>query len=97
MAKKRPSALDALGDVAPPPNPKLEEATQRKKRAKYNKPATYRLPEELIDQLKEIATTERVKISELVTFALQNFVRDYETGEIVLPKAEPTHYTLNLP
>lgn len=96
MAKKRPSALDALGDVAPPLNPKVVvEIAKEETTARYNKPATYRLPEDLIDELKVIAKTERVKISELVTFALQSFVQGYESGEVVLPKTEPTHYNLN--
>ena len=93
MARKRPSALDALGDVAPP---KPIEKPKKKDISKYNKPATYRLPEGLINQLKQISNTERVKISELVTFALQDFIQNYETGKVVLPKSEPAYYTLDL-
>jgi len=92
MARKRPSALDALGDVAPPKP--IEKP--KKDISKYNKPATYRLPEGVINQLKHISQTERVKISELVTFALQNFVHNYETGKVILPKSEPAYYTLDL-
>lgn len=94
MARKRPSALDALEDVAPP-IPKAEKKKLADKAA-YNKPATYRLPETLIGEMKNIADTERVKISDLVTFALQNFIQGYESGKIVLPKAEPSYYRLDL-
>lgn len=93
MARKRPSALDALEDVAPPiPKNEKKKATQKA----TNKPATYRLPETIIEELKNIADSERVKISDLVTFALQNFIQGYETGKIVLPKAEPSYYRLDL-
>lgn len=97
MARKRPSASDAIGDIAPPfaDKPQPKEPT-RSRYQKYGKPATYRLPEELIKEVKTIAKTERVKISDLVTFVLQSFVRDYERGEVDLPKSEPARYRLDL-
>ena len=91
MARKRPSALDALGDVAPPTPPTPPEPQALAK----PKPVTYRLPEPLIDQLRLTAQTERVKISDLITYALQQFMNDYESGKIKLPKAEPAIYKLN--
>jgi hypothetical protein len=94
MAKKRPSAFDALGDIAPPKNE--EEIVKQVQHQRYGKPATYRLPEELIGALKEIAEGERVKIADLVTFALQSFVRDYKGGKVTLPKSEPARYRLEL-
>jgi hypothetical protein len=39
---------------------------------------------------------ERVKISDLATFALQSFVRDYKAGKVTLPKSEPARYRLEL-
>jgi len=97
MTKRRPSALEALGDVAPPlPPHTTPEPTRQSHAARYNKPASYRLPEPLVEQLKQIAQTERVKISDLVAFALQRFVTDYEAGQITLPKSEAAHYNLNL-
>ncbi len=104
MAKKRASAADAMMDIAPPP-PRVDKVKQAglpersKKRSeyrRYGKPATYRLPEELIEKLKKIADRERVGISELATFVFQSFVRDYEAGELSLPKSEPARYSLDL-
>jgi hypothetical protein len=94
MPKKRPSAYDALGDIAPPK--RQEDITKEVQNQRYGKPVTYRLPEELINALKDIVDKERVNVSELVTFALQSFVRDYEAGKVTLPKAEPVRYRLEL-
>jgi hypothetical protein len=94
VVKKRPSAFDALGDIAPPKHE--EDITREVQHKRYGKPATYRLPEELIEALKQIAEEERVKIADLATFALQSFVRDYKAGKVTLPKSEPARYRLEL-
>jgi len=96
---KRPSAAEAMGDIAPPPAPPKSAPAKKKSAAnyaRYGKPATYRLPPRLIEQLRRIAAEERVKISDLVTFALQHFVNQYTAGQIDLPKSEPTRYDLTL-
>jgi len=95
---KRPSAAEAMGDIAPPPSPK-PVSPKRKSAAnydRYGKPATYRLPPRLIEELRRIAAEERVKISDLVAFALQRFVNQYTAGQLDLPKSEPTRYDLSL-
>ena len=97
---KRPSAAEALGDIFPPSTPPTQaqssQADAESAIKKYGKPATYRLPEDLIKQLKAIAKRERVGISDLATFALKNFVERYEADEIALPKTEDVSYKLNL-
>ena len=101
MGKKRPSAAEAIGDIAPPVTSTKDDSKKQievsnPEHKKYGKPATYRLPEELIDQLKNIAKSERVKISDLATFALKDFVARYDEGQIILPKKEDIRYKLDL-
>ena len=87
MSPKRPSAADAMGDIAPPAQPKTPppKTDANTNYARYGKPATYRLPPELISRLKETPDQERVKSSDQATFALRSFNTNHEAGQLHLP------------
>ncbi len=94
MVRKRPTALEALVDIAPPADKKKE--TKKAEDLRYGKPTTYRIPIELCEQIRRIAKNEQVGISDLATFALRRFVSDYKAENVTLPKTDPIKYGLDL-
>jgi predicted DNA-binding ribbon-helix-helix protein len=69
---------------------------EREYNRRYGKPTTYRLPSELSEAIKRIAQQEHVGISELVEYILDQFVKRYEDGDTILPKAKKgVMYTLD--
>ena len=87
MAKKRPRLTDeALDDFfAPtqrerPPPPYDRKYTRR----------TYRVTENIHQQLKCIAQQEGVGLNDLVRYVLRTFVQQYQAGEVDLPVQDYT-------
>jgi Arc/MetJ-type ribon-helix-helix transcriptional regulator len=53
-------------------------------------PVSYRLPKEIHRQAKQVADREGVPVSQLVAYALRDWLRRYERGEASLPVKEVT-------
>ena len=49
---------------------------------------TYRVPEAMHEQIKEIATDNGLGLNDLVRWIFEGFISGYESGEIILPVEE---------
>jgi len=83
--KKRPRLTsEALDDFFAPTQPKRRPPPYDRTYGRH----TYRISDELHQQLKEIAEGEGVGLNDLVRYVFQTFVRRYRSGEIELPVEE---------
>ncbi len=94
MAKKTTGHLDSADDIFKRTEPQSSGRDEEEYAKRYGRPTTYRLADELRDRFKEIAEAEGVGVSELAEWVLTRFVRQYEAGEIQLPKRRQEAYTL---
>jgi len=89
-----------LEAIRPSPPPDEVSRTGRRRRRKRNLPprATYYLPPELQDQVREIAETWHVPQSDVVRLALERLVEDWKGGKLasVGPQVVLGHSKLSL-
>lgn len=88
----RPGWRDAITGPARGAEP-VEEEAPRPKRTKKKGPLkrkTYLLTPGLIDQVAELAETERVGINELVRYLLRSSLEMVEAGELEIPTRPAT-------
>jgi predicted HicB family RNase H-like nuclease len=85
MAKKRPRLTgEALDDFFAPTE---RERSPPPYDRKYTR-RTYRITENVHQELKAIAKGEGVGLNDLVRYVLRTFVQQYHAGEIDLPVQE---------
>jgi predicted HicB family RNase H-like nuclease len=83
--KKRPKLTSkALDDFFTPTQRESEPPPYDQKYARH----TYRVTDELHEQLKAIAEEEGIGLNDLVRYLMQTFIRRYQNGEIELPVEE---------
>lgn len=83
--KKRPQLTsEALDDFFAPTEQKRAPPPYDRKYARH----TYRVTDEIHEQLKEIAEQEGVGLNDLVRYILRTFVQEHEAGQIELPVQE---------
>lgn len=83
--RKRPQlTTEALDDFFAPTKREQKPAPYDQKYARH----TYRVTDELHEQLKAIAEREGVGLNDLVRYVFQVFVQRYQEGDIQLPVEE---------
>ena len=85
MTKKRPRLTgEALDDFFTPTE---RERTPPPYDRKYTR-RTYRITENIHQELKSVAEQEGVGLNDLVRYILSTFIQQYQAGEIDLPVEE---------
>jgi predicted HicB family RNase H-like nuclease len=83
--KKRPRLTgEALDDFFAPTERKSTPPPYDRKYARH----TYRITDDVHQELKGIAQEEGVGLNDLVRYIFQTFVRQYKAGEVDLPVEE---------
>lgn len=86
VKRRDPLASGGVEEIAPELRAQLESRERRRARArKARRPkATYDLTMKIIDEVKEVASQEDVAQSDIVAWALIEFLERYKRGEVSL-------------